>query len=420
MAYCRGPYCVFADEAVALLHEQGYTACRLTEGLPDWRAQGYPVAVESRQGSRRMNTIDVATLQQWLGEGRPVLVLDVRPPADRAEWAIPQSQHADVYAALKAGDPAALADLDLPRDTPIVTVCGAGKISLVAAEQLAARGYTTYSLEGGMQAWSLAWNHAEVPSPDSNSQVVQVRRTGKGCLSYLIGSGREAAVIDAALDPAVYVSLAEQYGWRISVVLDTHVHADHLSRSRLLAEHVGAALYLPAQERVRFPFTPLHDGATLVVGATRITALHTPGHTQESMSYLLNDRILFTGDTLFLAAVGRPDLEANPAEAERRAHLLYASLQGLLALPADTIILPDIPAVRSPLMAIHCLGHSKRYALPFHAWRFLEDAFVADVLKRLPPTPPNHQQIVGLNEAGVSPSVDPITLEAGANRCAIA
>jgi rhodanese-related sulfurtransferase len=91
-----------------------------------------------------MNTIDVATLQRWLDEGRPVLVLDVRSSADRAEWAIPLSQHADVYTALKAGDPAALAGLDLPRDTPIVTVCGAGKISLVATEQLAARGYTTY------------------------------------------------------------------------------------------------------------------------------------------------------------------------------------------------------------------------------------------------------------------------------------
>ena len=71
-----------------------------------------------------MNTIDVATLQRWLDEGRPVLVLDVRASADRAEWAIPLSQHADVYTALKAGDPAALAGLDLPRDTPIVTVCG--------------------------------------------------------------------------------------------------------------------------------------------------------------------------------------------------------------------------------------------------------------------------------------------------------
>lgn len=136
-----------------------------------------------------MKTIDVATLRQWLEDDRPITVLDVRPLADRTEWAIPQSHHADVYAALKAGDPTALLHLDLPPATPIVTVWGAGKMSLVAAEQLAARGYTVYSLDGGMQAWSLAWNDAEVSSPDPTVEVIQVRRTGKGCLSISLVQG---------------------------------------------------------------------------------------------------------------------------------------------------------------------------------------------------------------------------------------
>jgi glyoxylase-like metal-dependent hydrolase (beta-lactamase superfamily II) len=367
-----------------------------------------------------MNTIDVVTLQRWLDQGRPVLVLDVRSSADRAEWAIPQSQHADVYAALKAGDPAALADFDLPCDTPIITVCGAGKMSLVAAEQLTARGYTVYSLEGGMRAWSLAWNHAQVPILDGGAQVIQVRRTGKGCLSYLIGSGREAAVVDAALDPAVYLSLADQYGWRITAVLDTHVHADHLSRSRMLSEHSGTTLYLPAQERVRFPFTPLHDGTTIRVGRARMTALYTPGHTLESMSYLLNEGMLFTGDTLFLGAVGRPDLEANEVEAERRAHLLYRSLQRLLGLPADTIILPGHTSSPVAFDGRPLLGTLQAVRAAIPRLGLSENAFVAGVLARIPPTPPNHHTIVALNEAGESPSVDPITLEAGANRCAIA
>ena len=92
----------------------------------------------------------------------------------------PESQHADVYNALKAGDPAALADFDPPHNRSIVTVCGAGKMSLVAAEQLAARGYTVYSLHGGMQTWSLAWNVAELPGFDEGTRVLQVRRAGKG------------------------------------------------------------------------------------------------------------------------------------------------------------------------------------------------------------------------------------------------
>src|SRR5205085_4353554 len=134
---------------------------------------------------------------------------------------------------------------------------------LRAAEQLRARGIAARSLVGGMQAWSHAWNTAVVPVAGSAAEIIQVRRTGKGCLSYLVGAAEEAVVIDAALDPAVYQALAAEHGWRIRQVLDTHIHADHLSRSRRLAAATGARLYLPAQERVRYPFTALRDGDTV-------------------------------------------------------------------------------------------------------------------------------------------------------------
>src|SRR5947209_16445613 len=100
-----------------------------------------------------MMTIDVETLRTWLEEGRPVTVLDVRPTAERAEWAIPGSIHVDAYDALKANDPSALANVAFPSDVPVVTVCAAGKTSLIAAEQLAARGIQALSLDGGMKAW---------------------------------------------------------------------------------------------------------------------------------------------------------------------------------------------------------------------------------------------------------------------------
>src|SRR5204863_736917 len=131
-----------------------------------------------------------------------------RPTAERAEWAIPGSIHVNAYDALRAHDPVALADVDAPSDGPVVTVCAAGKTSQIAAEQLAARGIEALSLEGGMKAWSLAWNTAEVAVSQSTIRVIQVRRTGKGCLSYLIGAGKEAMVIDASLDPRVYLNLA--------------------------------------------------------------------------------------------------------------------------------------------------------------------------------------------------------------------
>ncbi len=366
-----------------------------------------------------MKTIDTETLRTWLEEGRPVTVLDVRPMAEREEWAIPGSIHVDAYNALKEHDPAALTDVDIPKDGPIVTVCGAGKTSRIAAEQLAARGVETLSLEGGMKAWSLAWNVAEVPVAGDAVRVLQVRRTGKGCLSYLIGAGDEAAVIDASVDPQVYLDLAKRHGWQITSVFDTHIHADHLSRSRQLAECSGAMLFLPAQQRVSFPFTAIHDGDTHETHSMLLTALHTPGHTMESTCYLLNNYLLFTGDTLFPTGIGRPDLEADEQQAQVRATALYHSLQKLLALHSDTLVLPGHTSKPVPFDGVPIMATLTEI---YEQVDILHDTcadFVRILLSRIPATPPNYLQIVRLNERGLL-SEQPVTeLEAGANRCAI-
>src|SRR5437879_11033125 len=146
-------------------------------------------------------TISIEELRQLLDRGAAVTVLDVRPAVERAEWAIPGSVHADAYQALRRRDPSALANFHPTNGDRIVTVCAAGKTSMLAAERLRARGLDAVSLEGGMRAWSLAWNTAEVPCPGSSARIVQLRRTGKGCLSYFIGSNGGALVIDASLDP---------------------------------------------------------------------------------------------------------------------------------------------------------------------------------------------------------------------------
>ncbi len=367
-----------------------------------------------------MLTIDVETLRTWLEEGQSVTVLDIRPTAERAEWAIPGSIHVDAYDALRANDPRALADVTLPGDVPVVTVCAAGKTSLVAAQHLQARGIEAFSLDGGMKAWSLAWNSAEVSLSGSEAHVIQVRRTGKGCLSYLIGAEGIAAVIDPSLPAEVYLDLAHQYGWRIVSVIETHIHADHLSRARNLAERSGAAFMLPDQKRVAYPFMPVHDGEHISLGGAHLTALYTPGHTPESTSYLLDGRALFTGDTLFLDAVGRPDLHASIEEAREKAHLLYRSLQRLLRLPAETVILPGhssqpIAFDQTPVSAP--LGEVQKRLASFPA---TEDAFVALILARIPPTPSNYERIIAYNEAGDVPAQNATELEAGANRCAIA
>ena len=289
----------------------------------------------SRRSSPAVPTIDVETLRRWLQAGTPVTVVDVRPAAQRAEWHIPGSIHIDAYDALHARAPGALRAFSPTMQAPVVTVCAAGRTSLLAAAELLSRGIDARSLDGGMRAWSLAWNTAELPPLPGGVQVVQVRRTGKGCLSYVIAVGGEAAVVDASVDIEVYTGLARSRGWKIAALLETHVHADHLSRSTALAEALGAAVYLPEQDRVSFPRRPVRDGDSIPLGGVpdALRALRTPGHTAESTCYLLGEAAIFSGDTLFVSGVGRPDLQGGAAEAEKRGRQLYHSLKKLAGIP---------------------------------------------------------------------------------------
>src|SRR5581483_295599 len=359
----------------------------------------------------------VETLQDWLTRGRPVTVLDIRTPEDRAQWSIPGSVHVNAYHAVKAGDMEALMRVDLPKDRPLVIICNTGKVSQLAAEHLDKLGLETFSLAGGMKAWSLAWNTAETKL--KKATVLQVRRTGKGCLSYIIGSSSEAVLIDASVEPDVYLGLAAECGWTIRYVVDTHVHADHLSRSKALAEAVAATLLLPDQKRVTFDFVPVKDGQQIEFGHSEMTVMLTPGHTMESCCYYLDGEALFTGDTLFISGVGRPDLHASLDEVQERARFLYRSLRRLLDLPTGTLVFPghasEPPAFdRRPIM--EQLG---QVAVRIAGWLRSEDEFLAPILERIPPTPPNYLRIVEMNEAGKMPEGDVSDLEAGANRCAV-
>ena len=155
--------------------------------------------------------ITVSELQEKLNKHENVLIVDVRPTEQRNEWKIADSVHVDAYKQLNAGDETALDIVDLPENTTVVTVCAAGRTSLLASKLLKRKGVKAFSLEGGMKAWNYAWNAAEINFP--NSKVIQVRRADKGVLSYIIGSAGEAIVIDAALDADVYQTIANQNNW---------------------------------------------------------------------------------------------------------------------------------------------------------------------------------------------------------------
>lgn len=362
--------------------------------------------------------IDVPTLSTWLEEEKPVTILDIRPKSEREEWSIPGSIDADAYERLKAGDPNALDLVELDKSKPIVTICTAGKLSLIAAELLKRKGYHVYSLEGGMKAWNYAWNTAEITF--DGVRIIQVRRSSKGVLSYIIGSNDEAIVIDAALDPQVYLDLAKANGWTIKYVTDTHIHADYLSRTRELAKASIATHVLIDEANVEYGYSPVKNGMYLEFGNSKLEVIHTPGHTTESTSFRLGNVAVFTGDTLFVDGVGRPDLKADQDEAKKRSQLLFDSLRKLLNLNSRTLVLPAHLATAVPFdgkLIAETIGSLNDKLKMLH---LSKDEFVKYTTSRIPPTPPNYLTIANLNRQGSYDGYLPADLEAGANRCAIA
>ncbi len=169
-----------------------------------------------------------------------------------------------------------------------------------------------------------------------------------GCAAYVFGCGGlgKCAVVDAHQeDVEAYAAFAASKGMRITHVIDSHVHADHLSGGPALARHVGAAYCLHESAQVSLEFTPIKDGQDVELGNTHVKVLHTPGHTPESVSLVVSDLrrgpepwFLLTGDTLFVGAVGRPDL---PGHARENAEQLYRSVhEKLLTLPGDVEVFP--------------------------------------------------------------------------------
>lgn len=361
--------------------------------------------------------IDTNTLRTWLETGKEVSILDIRPIEERTEWFIPGSVYYNAYDKLKANNPNALQGLHLDKTIPIVTICAGGKTSLTAAEQLNEQGFEAYSLKGGMKGWSLAWNTAKLSFP--NFEIVQFRRTGKGCLSYLIASNNEAIIVDASLPPEVYQEVLVKEKLTLRHVIETHIHADHLSRSKQLAEINKATLDLPAPDKVNFDFVPVTGTTVFQTGDISIKAIQTPGHTTESTSYLIDDKVLLTGDTLFINGVGRPDLKANNDEAIQKSKMLYQSLQKLLALDENLIVLPahtsqPVEFDNTPIQTT--IGSIKQNVSML---QLKEEEFINTILQRIPPTPANYLSIVEKNIKGDFSDINPVDLEAGANRCAI-
>jgi len=234
-----------------------------------------------------------------------------------------------------------------------------------------------------------------------------------GCLSYLIGCSRagEALIVDPGRDRVdEYVALARKKGLSITHIVETHVHADHVSGNQVLAAKSGARIHIHPAAEAAFAHAPIGDGDELQVGSVSLQVLHTPGHTPDSISLLVTDRgrgeepwFVLTGDTLFVGDVGRPDFGG-----ERAAANLYGSLtRRLLTLPDSVEVYPAHGAGSSCGRAMSSktgstIGFERRFNVALQATGV--DDFVQHLMKGLPPKPPNFDRIIAKNRAPALPS----------------
>jgi hydroxyacylglutathione hydrolase len=215
-------------------------------------------------------------------------------------------------------------------------------------------------------------------------------------ISYLFGCGGQAAgaVVDPAGEIEPYLRSADEAGMRIHFVIDTHVHADHLSAGRRLAEAAGAEYVLSAEANVAFPFKGVRDEEVLPLGNVTATVLRTPGHTPEHICFLVSDHtragdpwFVLTGHTLMAGDLGRTELAVS---AEQGAKDLFRSARRLKALPDYVEVLPgayagSICGRRLSGKPWSTIGFEKRHN---HALRIEDEAeFIQFMLAEIPPAP---------------------------------
>ncbi|WP_261134193.1 MBL fold metallo-hydrolase [Bacillus sp. Marseille-Q3570] len=355
-----------------------------------------------------------------------LFILDVRNESDFNDWKIEGGAVEIInmpYFELLEGVDGILDQL--PKDQEILVVCAKESSSKFVGEQLVEAGLEDVSyLQGGMKSWSEHLEPVKIGDLKDGGAIYQFVRIGKGCLSYLIESDGEAMIIDSNRMTEPYELFVKEKGLKVKHLADTHLHADHISGGRKLAEIFDAEYYLPPKDatEVTFEYNKLEEGNDLTVGNTtiKVQPIYSPGHTIGSTSFIVDDQYLLTGDILFVKSIGRPDLAGKAEDwVSDLRDTLYSKYK---ELSDDLVVLPAHFSKVEELGEDGSVKANLGDLYKENSGLNVEDEgeFRKLVTENLPPQPNAYQEIRETNMGKINPETEEQReMEIGPNRCAV-
>ncbi|SDX71775.1 MBL fold metallo-hydrolase [Paenibacillus sp. CF384] len=353
-------------------------------------------------------------------------ILDVRNESDFKDWKIEGNSveiiNIPYFDLLDDISPALES---IPDGKNVIVVCAKEGSSIFVAEQIAEAGRSNvFYLEGGMKSWSEYLEPVRVADLSGGGELYQFVRIGKGCLSYMVISNGEAAIIDTSRMIDQYEQFMQEKGVKLLHTIDTHLHADHISGGRALAQKYGATYLLPPKDatEVTFDYEKLEEGKDIYVGneTIKVQPIYSPGHTIGSTSFIIDNKYLLTGDILFVESIGRPDLaglaEDWVGDLRETLYSRYKDLsEALIVLPAHFgkgTELGERGLVSGRLGALY----KENPGLNIQN----EGEFRKIVTENLPPQPNSYQEIRQTNMGKINPNKEEQReMEIGPNRCAV-
>ena len=387
-----------------------------------------------------LEEITVADFYQHISQENDLLLLDIRSDQDYDLWKIearftPETMHVP-YTIFAEDGPYALEQLPeltaVSPDRDITVVCGQGDASDLVAAILREEGKTAVNVIDGMIAWGNHYVWRPVVEKET-VQIYQMDRIARGCLSYIIISDGQMAVIDPLRHIDRYQSFLRDGDINLKLLLDTHAHADHISGGPALAGGTGVDYYLHPYDAIHpfdmlpatIDFEMLADGQQMSMGQLSIEVLHTPGHTLGQVNFIVSEpggeTYAFTGDNLFIQSFGRPDLGG---QGEAWVPIVYDTLFRKFkgSVTDDAWILPGHYATFTEANedGVYVKRLSDLWS-ENQGLHFKEEAAFADyVLSHLPEMPQQYIEIKRVNIGISQPSEEEASeLELGKNVCAL-